>query len=111
MELCMYAVRLQALHRAPPQGSPPAADYVGLADSNGLVLGPNSVGEGVGSVAQNGIGAIVEQLERSDDAAATDLDEGGGEEFGWQLAGQLGTRILPRQGKKPEHLKFVGTMA
>jgi hypothetical protein len=44
-------------------------------------------------------GAIVEQLERSDDAAATDPDEGGGEELGWQLAGQLGTRILPRQGK------------
>jgi hypothetical protein len=50
----MNAVRLQALDRAPPQGSPPAADYVGLADGNGLVPGPDSDGEGVGSVAQRG---------------------------------------------------------
>ncbi len=77
----------------------PAADYVGLADVNDVVPGPDSDGEGAGPAAQNGIGAIVEQLERSDDAAVMDPDEGGAEELGWQLAGQLGARIVPKQGK------------
>jgi hypothetical protein len=48
---------------------------------------------------QNGLGAILERLERWDDAATTALDEGGREELGWQLAGQLDARIVPRQGK------------
>jgi hypothetical protein len=47
------------------------------ADSNDLVPGPDSDGEGEGegaeSAAQNGIGAIVEQLERWNDTAMTDL--------------------------------------
>jgi hypothetical protein len=28
-----------------------------------------------------------------------DPDEGDGEKLGWQLAGQLGARIVPKQGK------------
>ncbi len=69
------------------------------ADGDDLVAGPDSDGEGAGSVAQNSIGAVVERLERWDDAAMTDPDEGGGEELSWQLAGQLDTRIVPRQGR------------
>ncbi len=46
---------------------------------------------------QNCVRAIVERLERWDDAAMMDPDEGGGEELGWQLAGQLDARIVPRQ--------------
>jgi hypothetical protein len=58
------------------------------ADGDDLVLGPDSDGEGAGSAAQNGIGAIVERLERWDDAAMMDPDEGGREGLSWQLAGQ-----------------------
>ncbi len=70
-----------------------------VVDGYGLVLGPDSDGEGAGSAAQNGVGAVMKRLERWDDAAMTDPDEGGGEELGQQLVGQLGTRIVPRQGK------------
>jgi hypothetical protein len=50
-----------------------------------------------GATAQNGVGAVIEQLERWDHAAMMDPDEGGGEELGWQLTGQLDGRIEPRQ--------------
>ncbi len=46
---------------------------------------------------QNRGGAVVEQLKGWNDAALTDPDEGGGEQLGWQLAGQVGARIVPRQ--------------
>jgi hypothetical protein len=36
-------------------------------------------------------------VERWDYAAMTDPDEGGREELGWQLAGQLDAGIVPRQ--------------
>jgi hypothetical protein len=48
-----------------------------VADGNNLVPGPDSDGEGLGSVAQNGVGAIVERLQRWNDAAMTDADKGG----------------------------------
>ncbi len=41
-------------------------------------------------MAQNGVGATVERLERWDHTAMMDTDEEGGEELGWQLPGQLG---------------------
>jgi hypothetical protein len=50
------------------------------ADSVNLDMGPDS-----------------ERLKGWDDAAPTDLDEGGGEEVAWQLVRQLGARIVPRQ--------------
>ncbi len=50
-------------------------------------------------MAQNSVGAVVKRLERWDDAATLDPDEGDGEKLGWQLAGQLGARIVPKQGK------------
>ncbi len=46
------------------------------ADGDDLVPGPASDGEGAGSAAQNGIGAVVERLERWDDAATMDPHEG-----------------------------------
>jgi hypothetical protein len=67
------------------------------ADGIDLVPGPNSDGEGVRSAAQNGVGAVVEWLKGWNDATMTDPDEGGGEELGWLLAGQLAARIVPRQ--------------
>ncbi len=63
------------------------------ADVDDLVPGPDSDGEGAGSVAHNGAGAIVERLKGWNDAAMMDPDEGGGEELGWQLD----TRIVARQ--------------
>ncbi len=67
------------------------------ADGNHLVPRPDSDGEGAGATAQNRVGAIVERLKGWNQAAPTDPDEGGGEQLGWQLAGQLGARIVPRQ--------------
>jgi hypothetical protein len=48
---------------------------------------------------QNGVGAAVERLQRWNDAAMMDPDEGGREQPGWQHAGQLGAGIVPGQGK------------
>ncbi len=68
------------------------------ADGDDLVLGPDSDGEGSGSAAQDGVGAVVELLKGWDDAAPMDPDEGVGEEVAWQLLRQLGARIVARQG-------------
>jgi hypothetical protein len=46
---------------------------------------------------QNGIGAVLERLKGWNDAATMDPNEGGGEYLGWQLARQLGARIVHRQ--------------
>jgi hypothetical protein len=67
------------------------------ADGNHLVPRPNSDGEAAGAAAQNRVGAVVERLKGWNQAAPTDPDEGGGEQLGWQLAGQIGARIVPRQ--------------
>ncbi len=48
-------------------------------------------------MAKNRVRAVVEQLKGWDDAVPTDPDEGGGEQLSWQLAGQVGARIVPRQ--------------
>ncbi len=68
-----------------------------MADCNHIVPRPDSDGEGGGAAAQNRVGAVVEQLKGWNQAAPTDPDEGGGEQLGWQLAGQLSARIVPRQ--------------
>jgi hypothetical protein len=44
-------------------------------DGDDLVPGPGSDGEGAGSVAQNGIGAIIERLKGWNEATTTDPDE------------------------------------
>jgi hypothetical protein len=48
-------------------------------------------------VAQDRVGAVVERLNGWNQSAPTDPDERDGEQLGWQLAGQLGARIVPRQ--------------
>jgi hypothetical protein len=48
-------------------------------------------------MAQNGVGAVIEWLERWDHATTMDPDERGREELGWQLARKLDARIVPRQ--------------
>jgi hypothetical protein len=68
-----------------------------VADGDDLVPGPDSDGEGAGPAALDSVWAVVEQLNRWDDAAPTDTDEGGGEEVAWQLIRQLGARIVPGQ--------------
>jgi hypothetical protein len=50
-----------------------------------------------GSVAQDCIGAVIERLKGWNNTAPTDPDEGGGEKLGWQLSGQVGDRIVPKQ--------------
>ncbi len=55
------------------------------ADGDDFVQGPNSNSEGAGSAAENGTGAVIERLERWDDATTTDSD-GGAER---SLAGSL----------------------
>jgi hypothetical protein len=52
-----------------------------------------SDGEGAGSPVQNREGAVIEGQEQQDGAAAPDPDEAGGEELGWQSAGQLGAGL------------------
>ncbi len=42
---------------------------------------------------------VVERLKGWNQAAPTNSDKGGGEQLGWQLAGQVGARIVPRQRK------------
>ncbi len=67
------------------------------ADGDHLVLQPDSDCEGAEAGAQNRIGAVVERLKGWNQAALMDPDEGGGEQLGWQLAGQVSARIVPRQ--------------
>ncbi len=70
--------------------------HAGLKAAGGAHLVPwhDSDGEGAGATAQNCVRAIVEQLKGWIEATTTDPDEGGGEQLGWQLAGQLGARIV-----------------
>jgi hypothetical protein len=67
------------------------------ADGDHLVPRLDSDGEGAGAAAQNRVGAVVEWLKGWNQAAPTDPDKGGGEQLGWQLAGQVSARIVPRQ--------------
>ncbi len=53
-----------------------------------LLSQPDLEGEGVGSLAEDGIGAIVERM-GGDDAATLDPDEAGAEDISWELALQL----------------------
>jgi hypothetical protein len=60
---------------------------------------PNLEGKGVGSPVEKGMGAVVEGMERGNNAAALDPDEVAVEEISWELAGQLVTQIVPGQRK------------
>ncbi len=45
-------------------------------------------------MAQDRVGAVVERLKGWNQAALMDPDKGGGEQLGWQLAGQVGAKIV-----------------
>ncbi len=77
------------------------------ADGNHLVPRPDSDDEGAGTAAQNRVGVVVERLKGWNQAALTDPDKGGGEQLGWQLAGQLGARIVPRQRRSRNMQGFL----
>ncbi len=77
------------------------------ADSDHLILRPDSDGEGEGAAVQDRIGAVVERLKGWNQAAPMDPDEGGGEQLGWQLTGQVGARIVPRQ-RRSRNLQGFG---
>jgi hypothetical protein len=66
-------------------------------DGDRVVLRSDSDGEGAGTAAQDCIGSIIDQLKGWNQAAPTDPDKRVGEQLGWQLAGQVGARIVPRQ--------------
>jgi hypothetical protein len=76
------------------------------ADSNHLVQRFDSDGEGAGAAAQDRVGAVVERLKGWNHAAPTDPDEGDGEQLGWQLAGQVGAKIVQRQRRSRNMQSF-----
>jgi hypothetical protein len=67
---------------------------------------PDLEGEGAGSPAEDGVGAVIEGVERGNHATGPDPDEAGAEEISRELARQLATRIVLEQGKKQEHPKI-----
>ncbi len=60
---------------------------------------PGLESEGVRSLAEDGVGAIIERVEGGYHAAAPNPDEAVVEEISWELAGQLATRIVPGKRK------------
>jgi hypothetical protein len=64
------------------------------AHGDHLVPRPDSDGEGAGAAVQDHVGVIVELLKGWNQAAPMDQDEGGGEQLGWQLDGQVGAKIV-----------------
>jgi hypothetical protein len=52
-----------------------------------------------GSSPQDVVGAVVGAVERRDNDVAAQPDEGGTQQAVWQLGRQLGTGIVPGQGK------------
>jgi hypothetical protein len=62
-----------------------------VVDCDNFLSGPDPQHEGAAAAAEDGVWAIVQQLERRHGAAAADPDEAGGEEVGWQqfLVGKI----------------------
>jgi hypothetical protein len=52
------------------------------ADGDDFLSGPDLECEGAGAAADNGVGAVVQRMQRRRGAAAADPDQGGGEELG-----------------------------
>jgi hypothetical protein len=79
---CGKATWVRTQQSATMTGLPGSASAaLEVADGDDLIPGPDSDGEGAGSAAQDGIGAIVEQLKGWNDASMADPDEWGGEEL------------------------------
>jgi hypothetical protein len=78
------------------------------ADGDDLVPQLDSDGEGAGSPAKDGIGAVVRALERGDNVTLVQPYKGGTEEDGRQLLMQQVTRIMfAKREKKQEHPMFL----
>jgi hypothetical protein len=95
---------------APGSGGPPwhlglpgvastAVHALRRAHGDDLLSLPDLEGEGVGSPAEHGIGAVVEGVEKRNHAALPDPDKAGIVEISRKLAGQLATQIVPGQRK------------
>jgi hypothetical protein len=76
------------------------------ADGDHLIPRPNLDSAGAGAAAQNCIGAVVERLKVWDDATPMDPDEGGREQLGWQLTGQVDARIVPTKRRSRNMQSF-----
>jgi hypothetical protein len=76
-----------------------------VAHGDDLLSLPDLEGEGTGSSMEDGIGAVVEGVERGNHAGA-DLDKAGIEEICRKLAVQLATQIVPGQGKSRSIQRF-----
>ncbi len=74
--------------------------------SDDLLSLPDLEGKGAGSPEEDGIGAVVEGVERENHAATPDPDKASIEEISRKLAVQLGTRIVPGQGKSRSIQRF-----
>jgi hypothetical protein len=59
-----------------------------------------------GAATQDRVGAVVEWLKGWNQAALMDPERGGREQLGWQLAGQVGARIVPRQRRSRNMQSF-----
>ncbi len=65
------------------------------AHSNDLLPLPDLESEGAGSPVEDGVGAIIERVERGDNATTPDPNEAVAEEISQELAQQVATQILP----------------
>jgi hypothetical protein len=66
-----------------------------VAHGDDILLLPDLEHESAGSPVEDGIGAVVERVERGTTPAVLDLDGAATEEISWKLAQQLATRIVP----------------
>jgi hypothetical protein len=76
------------------------------AHGDDLLLLPDLESEGVASPAEDGVGSIIEGLERENHTAARGPDEAGAEEISQELAQQLVTQIVSGQRKSTSTRKF-----
>ncbi len=77
------------------------------AHGDDLLTLPDLEGEGVGSPAKDGIGAVVEGVEKGNHATLPEPDKAGIAEISRKLAGQLATQIVPGQRKCKSIQRFV----
>ncbi len=70
-----------------------------------LLLLPDLEGEGAGPLSEDGVGGVVEGVERRNHTTAPDPNEAG-VEISRELAGQLATQIVPWQGKSRSIQRF-----
>jgi hypothetical protein len=80
--------------------------HLEAAHGDDLLSPPDLEGERAGSLAEDGIGAVIEGVERWNHASAPDPDEAGIEEISRKLAEQLATQIMPGQGKSRSIQRF-----